>query len=301
MNQQYFVLEFAHSIHGRVKQIRISYRSLAYLFCAFLAVAFLVLGLFSSYLRMTWKTSHYEQLRADFEQLRNRYRDLQRVSRQHNQELASLETLAGEVSAAYGINGPSDANAFAVDNADDSLGPKVSESIEQYNFLRAANYGSIYHRYAFQWQSHTQPNLWPINGVLRSSFGGRSDPFSGEGAFHTGIDLAANPGTPVHATADGVVSTAGWAGHYGKLVVIDHANGLQTYYAHLSQFLVVPGQEVRRGEVIALSGCTGRATGPHMHYEVRLGGTPVNPYKYLARSFPAQTGRAATHSSDLGL
>lgn len=97
-----------------------------------------------------------------------------------------------------------------------------------------------------------------------------------------------------------VDSTAGWAGHYGKLVVIDHANGVQTYYAHLSQFLVVTGQEVRRGQVIALSGSTGRATGPHMHYEVRLAGTPVNPYKYLARSSPTQTARS-THSSDLGL
>jgi murein DD-endopeptidase MepM/ murein hydrolase activator NlpD len=300
MNQQYFVVEFAHSVHGRVKQIRISYRSVGYLFCAVVAVALVAVGLFSSYLRMTWKASHYEQLRADFEQLRGRYNSLQRVSRQHNQELASLETLAGEVSAAYGISGRSGAG-FTADEADNSPGSKVSESIEQYNFLKAASFGSIYHRYAFQWQSHTQPTLWPINGVLRSSFGGRSDPFSGEGTFHTGIDLGASIGTPVHAAADGVVSSAGWAGHYGKLVVIDHGNGLQTYYAHLSQFLVVPGQEVRRGEVIALSGCSGRATGPHMHYEVRLCGTPVNPYKYLARSPAVQTGRTATHSNDLGL
>jgi murein DD-endopeptidase MepM/ murein hydrolase activator NlpD len=138
-----------------------------------------------------------------------------------------------------------------------------------------------------------------LDGLVRSSFGGRSDPFSGEGAFHTGIDLAAPKGTPVHVTADGVVASAGWAGAYGKLVVVDHGNGLETYYAHLSQFLVLPGQEVQRGQVIALSGGTGRTTGPHVHYEVRLGGTPINPYKYLGRPHVLHEARAI--HSDLGL
>jgi len=137
---------------------------------------------------------------------------------------------------------------------------------------------------------------------LRSSFGGRSDPFSGEGAFHTGIDLAAPTGTSVHASADGVVVSASWSGAYGKLVVIDHGNGLQTYYAHLSSLLVIPGEEVRRGQTIALSGSTGRATGPHMHYEVRLAGTPVNPYKYLAKTKPRTlTASSRTGHNDLGL
>jgi murein DD-endopeptidase MepM/ murein hydrolase activator NlpD len=105
----------------------------------------------------------------------------------------------------------------------------------------------------------------------------------------------------VHVTADGVVESAGWSGHYGKLVIVDHGNGLETYYAHLSQFLVVPGQEVRRSEIIALTGGTGHVTGPHIHYEVRVGGTAVNPYKYL--SLPKTqmaAARKATHS-DLGL
>ncbi len=300
MNQQFFVVEFAHSMHGRVKRVQISYKSLLYLFCTLLGLTALTFGLFSSYVRMSWKVSHYNQLRADFDRLRTRYQDLQRISRQHNEQLASLETLAGEVSVAYGINEPSGPHSLAASTSEQSLTPTVKESIEEYNFLKAANYGGIYHHYAYQWQSHTQPSLWPVDGVLRSSFGGRSDPFSGEGAFHTGIDLAAQTGTPVRATADGVVENAGWAGDYGKLVIVDHGNGLQTYYAHLSQFLIVPGQEVSRGQVIALSGETGRATGPHMHYEVRLGGTPVNPYKYLARSRTVVAAVKTAHS-DLGL
>ena len=168
---------------------------------------------------------------------------------------------------------------------------------------KAASFSRIFHNYAHQWQSHSQPNLWPVVGLLRSSFGRRSDPFSGEGAFHTGIDIAVPSGTPVHVTADGVVESAGWRGGYGKLVIIDHGNGLETCYAHLSQLLVVPGEEVRRNEIIALTGTSGHTTGPHIHYEVRVAGTAVNPYRYLRTSAPktevASTGKT-THN-DLGL
>ena len=96
-----------------------------------------------------------------------------------------------------------------------------------------------------------------------------------------------------------MVESAGWSGRYGKLIVIDHGNGIQTYYAHLSQLIVLAGQEVRRGEVIALSGGTGHVTGPHLHYEVRLRGTAVNPYRYLAK-VPNPQALTVTHS-DLGL
>jgi murein DD-endopeptidase MepM/ murein hydrolase activator NlpD len=114
-----------------------------------------------------------------------------------------------------------------------------------------------------------------------SFFGDRVDPFSGLDAFHSGVDISAPIGTPVRVTADGVVSSAGSMSGYGRVVVINHPSGLQTYYAHLSRFLVFPGQEVRMGEVIAFSGATGRVTTPHLHYEVRLRGSPVNPYKFL--------------------
>lgn len=299
MNQQYFVVEFAHSFHGRVRRFQISHKSLAYLFLSALSFAVLAFGMCSSYLRMTWKVSHYNQLRADFDHLRTRYQELQRVSNQHNEQMASLENLASEVTTAYGIHGHSDPNAAAGDSDNSSLTPTVKESIAQYNFLKAASFSGIYHQYAYGWQKHNEPSLWPVEGTLRSSFGSRPDPFSGEGAFHTGIDIAAPPGTSVHVTADGVVVSAGWGGNYGKIVIIDHGNGLETYYAHLSQFLVVPGQEVRRDQVIALSGCTGRSTGPHVHYEVRLHGTPINPAKFLGHPKATQTA-AATHT-DFGL
>jgi murein DD-endopeptidase MepM/ murein hydrolase activator NlpD len=115
-------------------------------------------------------------------------------------------------------------------------------------------------------------------------FGVRTDPFSGEGAMHTGVDISAPTGTAVVTTADGIVEFTGWSNGYGRLIVVDHGNGTETYYAHLSHIGVIEGQEVRRGEQIGAVGATGRVTAPHLHYEVRLGGSPMNPYRYLAKA-----------------
>lgn len=297
MNQQCFVLEFAHSVDGRVKRIHVSYKTIAYVLLMLLLFSVCSCALASSYLRMSRQVSHYDQLRTDFDHLRVRYQQLQQVSGLHTQQIASLEALASEVSVAYGINGPP--SPSSTDVLRGAASPSVKESMKEFNFLKAATYSGIFHRYAYAWQNHALPSLWPVDGALRSSFGGRSDPFSGEGTFHTGVDLEAATGTQVHVTADGVVTRAGWDGAYGKLVVVDHGNGIETYYAHLSQFMVVPGEEVERGQVIALSGGTGRATGPHMHYEVRLRGTPVNPYKYLVKAQPANSIKP--QHGDLGL
>jgi septal ring factor EnvC (AmiA/AmiB activator) len=294
---RYLILEVAHSKHGRVKRIHISYRALRWAILGVVLAAAAVLGLFSRYVQMSWEVAQYQQLRADFEGLRTNYQHLQQVSRQSNEQIASLESLASEVSVAFGIAGRPGEGLHDLQSPD-SLAPTVKESVREYNFLKAASFSSVYRRSAFQWQMHSEPSLWPVDGVLRSSFGGRCDPLSGEGTFHTGVDLSAATGTPVHVTADGVVISAGWSGSYGKLVVVDHGNGIETYYAHLSEFQVLPGQEVHRGQVIALSGGTGRVTGPHMHYEVRLHGTPVNPYRYLVK---APTAASTSSRSDLGL
>ncbi len=116
-------------------------------------------------------------------------------------------------------------------------------------------------------------------------FGERMDPFSGEGAFHRGVDVASDYGAPVHATADGVVINAETHTGYGRLVVIDHGFGITTWYAHLSAFSAIPGARVKRGEVVGYTGISGRSTGPHVHYEVRMNNAPVNPWRYM-RSNP---------------
>ena len=124
-----------------------------------------------------------------------------------------------------------------------------------------------------------KPLLGPLD--VSSGFGVRNDPFLGRPAMHAGLDLRGDSGAPVHATAAGKVSVAGWEGGYGKLVEIDHGNGLSTRFGHLSRIEVKVGQKVRIGEVIGRVGSTGRSTGPHLHYETRINGEAVNPTKFL--------------------
>ena len=118
-------------------------------------------------------------------------------------------------------------------------------------------------------------------GPITGSFGERIDPFNGEGAFHSGVDISCHYGQPVLAPSDGVVTFAGPYNGYGRMIQVDHGNGVTTRYGHLSGFSVAEGQTVRRGQVIGYVGLSGRSTGPHLHYEVRIHDTPVNPHKFL--------------------
>lgn len=135
-----------------------------------------------------------------------------------------------------------------------------------------------------------------------SGYGIRSDPFQGRAARHQGIDLAAPVGTPIFATADGVVSDAGWnSGGYGNLVKLDHGRGIETRYGHLSAIMVHAGQRVARGDLIARMGSTGRSTGSHLHYEVRIDGRAVNPIPFMKSNdylIAMQKNGAGTHSMD---
>ncbi|NIQ95077.1 MAG: peptidoglycan DD-metalloendopeptidase family protein [Desulfuromonadales bacterium] len=125
------------------------------------------------------------------------------------------------------------------------------------------------------------PKGWPAKGWLTSSFGMRKSPFTGQSRMHEGLDIAARTGTPIHVTADGIVSRSQTVPGYGKLVVVDHGYGYRTYYGHNSKNYVKVGQRVKAGDKIAAVGNTGRSTGSHCHYEIRLNGVPVNPKKYL--------------------
>jgi murein DD-endopeptidase MepM/ murein hydrolase activator NlpD len=285
MKQPYFVVVLAHSMHGRLRRIHIPQKALYVVVVLALFGCFSVFGFVSSYARMAWKVAGYNSLRQETDSLRNRYDNLQKQYDQTTQQMAALQFFATEVSNAYGIKqkleGPPDITG------EGRLVPTFTESLENYNFLKSANISRFRRSSARLWQANTLPSLWPVDGRLIGAFGRRNDPFTGEQAFHTGVDISAPIGTPVRATADGVVSTAESVARYGRLIVIDHG-GAQTYYGHLSRYDVIPGQEVRRGQIIGASGMSGRASGPHLHYEVRLGGGPVNPYNFLARSSMAR-------------
>ncbi len=130
-------------------------------------------------------------------------------------------------------------------------------------------------------QLATKPSLWPTSGEVTSGFGWRNSPWDSGREFHPGIDIANNIGTPIVATADGEVVKSEWSGGYGNIVQINHGNGIETIYGHNSSILVKAGQSVRKGQMIAYMGSTGRSTGPHAHYEIRVNGTAVDPISFL--------------------
>ena len=283
MNQGYFVVVLAHSIQGRLRRIHIPHQAVYVILLLALLGGVSVFGFVASYARMVWKVGNYNTLRQEADNLRVRYRDLQKKVSEKDTQLATLEMYAKEVSVAYGIKqkleGPADISA------EGALVPTFPESIQDYSFLRRADQISFKHNAARRFQpTVSRPSVWPVVGRLMDGFGKRLDPFAGEGEreFHTGVDISAPPGVAVKVTADGIVTLAQpTAGGYGRMVVVDHGGGLETYYAHLSRIFVQVGQGVRRGETIGAVGSTGRVTAPHLHYEVRMAGNPVNPYNYM--------------------
>lgn len=294
MKQNYFIVVLAHSLHGRLRRIHVPYHVLYGVLLLAVVGAFSMLGFVSSYARMAWKVAGYNSLRKEADALRSRYLSLQKSESQTREQLASLQMFASEVSVAYGfkrqLEGPADISSEA------RLAPTMPESLAEYDFLRNHGYAHVGHSsrlFATQHGINILPSVWPVEGRLMSSFGQRNDPFSGEGTYHSGVDISAPSGTPVEAAADGIVIQLGGINGYGRLVVVDHGNGYETFYAHLSRIDVIEGQDVRRGQIIGAVGSSGRATGPHLHYEVRVHRVPVNPYRFLAKPAAVQTARAS--------
>jgi murein DD-endopeptidase MepM/ murein hydrolase activator NlpD len=289
MKQEYFVVVLAHSLRGRLRRIHVPHQAVYAILCLALLGCFSVFGFVASYARMAWKVANYNALRREADGLRARYQFLQSVVNQRNEQLASLQLFAKEVSAAFDIKEKLDGPA---DISEGKLVPTFDESVEDYNYLRNVNALSLPSRRSARYYPplNATPDIWPVDGVVIGGFGMRMDPFSGEGTFHKGIDIRAATGTPVRSTAEGIVIHAGWEmSGFGRLVVVDHGGGTQTWYAHLSRFNVTVGQYVRRFDVIGAVGSTGRVTAPHLHYEVHIGGGPKNPYPFLGKPGVSQT------------
>jgi murein DD-endopeptidase MepM/ murein hydrolase activator NlpD len=285
MKQNYFIVVLAHSIHGRLRRIHIPHQAIYGILALAVVGCFSLFGFVSSYVRMALKVSSYNALKQEAEVLRSKYQNLQKIVNQTDEQLATLKLNAKEVSLMIGVKktliGPADIST------EGRLVPTFSETLEEYDTLKTTTFARFDRNYMLRLQRNIQPNIWPIDGRLMGPFGMRSDPFSGEGALHTGVDISAPTGTPVKAAADGVVTYSQYFGGYGRLVIVTHNSGMQTYYAHLSKFDVIAGQEIRQGEIVGRVGSTGRVTAPHLHYEVRVGGAPVNPYRFLVRSVAA--------------
>ena len=248
-----------------------------------------------SYSRMLWKVGNYNALRHDQETLKKQYQALQTTVKDTNERLDSLQSLATEVAMTYGVL-KYHPGAWDVGNTPSTPEDNFDRSVEQYTFLKrnaaaiavSSNGLRLIPGTSFADSTYT-PSMWPVLGHITDGFGERLDPFSGEGAFHTGVDVASDYGAPVHSTADGIVTMAGDHSGYGRLVVVDHGFGITTWYAHLSSISAVSGTRIKRGEVVGYTGISGRSTGPHVHYEVRINNAPVNPWRFMKSTVPTAT------------
>ncbi len=301
MQKRFYILFVARGDDGQLRKVSIPVHYL-WVFVIGAAIGFLSLtGIASSYTRMLLKVSQYNQLRTEKDQLKTNYSRLEQVAKERDLQVASLGSIASEVSALYGLKSQPTLVTASSEQIHDA---EVSSSLDQLHALRTSaltgatmvglTMGLTRNVTTADWiKANSAPNLWPVEGQVTGSFGERIDPFNGEGAFHSGVDIGSSYGAKIIAPADGLVTLVDTMGGYGKTIMIDHGNGISTRYGHLSGFAVTVGQRVQRGDLIGYVGESGRSTGPHLHYEVRINDTPVNPYKYL-RMTVAHSGGFAT-------
>lgn len=282
---RFYAFIIAHTSRARVQRIRVEKR-LVTVVCAVLLL--FGVGLFYGLYGLTQHASHLriefenqrlraenERQRQELEKLNNRVEKVEDTSRKLAEKSGVVEHPNPP-----GTGGPAlplDEMGLATLTA--KMG-RLEEDLRAYEaILRQRGY---------------TPTVWPVEGTLEGGFGGRRNPFGGSGyEFHTGQDIEAPWGAPVIAGASGKVSFVGWQNGYGQLVIVDHGGGLSTRYGHLSHIDVELNQTVSRGQLLGKVGSTGRSTGPHLHYEVRINDEAVDPLPYLLLSNKAATGPAA--------
>ena len=289
MRKRYYIFFVSRDAEGEVRKIPIPIHYLYVFMVGALIGMFSITGIAGSYTRMLNKVASFNRLRSEKEALRSQYSQLEEQAKVNEAQVESLGSLASEVSSLYGLK----SDPLLTTEGTRVSDQQVVTSLDQLYALRASALNGVTtialvsgasnkNLTTADWLRLAQaPNLWPVQGIVTGSFGERIDPFNGEGAFHSGVDISASYGTPVIAPADGTVTAAEVMGGYGRLIELDHGRGISTRYGHLSGFAVAPGEHVRRGDVLGYVGLTGRSTGPHLHYEVRINDTPVNPQKYL--------------------
>lgn len=276
-DDRFYAFIIAHTPHpsARIRRFCVEKRKLK-LLGAFVALVFCcsLYGLYgftqqAAHLRTTVENQRLkaenERQRLELNELNNRVEAVEDTSRKLAEKSGVVEQ------PAPGSGGP----ALPID--EDGLAALELKMAQLERNMRA--YESVLRERGYT------PTVWPVLGKLEGGFGGRRNPFGGNSfEFHSGQDIDAATGDPVVSGASGKVTFTGWQNGYGQLVVIDHGGGLTTRYGHLSHIDVIQGQTVGRGEFIGRVGSTGRSTGPHLHYEVRINDEPVNPLQYLLTS-----------------
>ncbi|PYY19105.1 MAG: M23 family peptidase [Acidobacteria bacterium] len=299
MRKRYYIMFVARDADGELVKMPIPLHYL-YMFIAGAIIGMMTItGMAGSYTRMLVKVARFNQLKVEKDALSMNYNKLEQVAKEKDVQVASLGSLASEVSALYGLKTEAE---FKSAVPEEIKTQQINDSIDQLSILKntamsgvagagiSANYGHFGTLSTSDWERlAAAPSLWPVEGIVTGSFGERIDPFNGEGAFHTGVDISTPFGTPIIAPADGTVRAANYINGYGRTVILDHGHGITTLFGHMSAYGAAEGETVHRGDVIGYVGSSGRSTGSHLHYEVRIHDTPVNPHKYL-RTVWARSG-----------
>jgi murein DD-endopeptidase MepM/ murein hydrolase activator NlpD len=271
-----FIIAHTSRSKARVQRIRVEKKAVSiFLVTAVVVAVGLCYGLYgltqqAAHLRTEFENQRLraenERQRAELEKLNNRVEKVEDTSRRLAEKSGVVDN--GTMPGTGGPALPLDEMGLATLTA--KMG-RLEEDMRAYEaVLRERGY---------------TPTIWPVEGKLEGGFGGRRNPFGGAGyEFHSGQDIEAAWGAPVVSGASGRVSFVGWQNGYGQLVIVDHGGGLSTRYGHLSHIDVNMDQVVLRGQLLGKVGSTGRSTGPHLHYEVRINDQPVNPLQYLLQS-----------------
>jgi len=293
MKGKHYTFFIASNASNGMRRIRVPFYVLHLLTALAIVGGITVVAGMGSYSRMLWKATNYNSLRREQDTLKQQYRQLQTEVKDTNQRLNSLQSLASEVAMAYGITRFRQ-TPFGLTDVAEEPETDFEQSVDEFSYLERnatavalASSGLRFLPAAQMSSLGIVPSIWPVVGEITGHFGERLDPFSGEGAFHAGMDIASHYGDEVRASADGIVIEVGRRAGYGRLVIIDHGFGVSTWYGHLSNFNTQIGTHVKRGDIIGYEGASGRSTGPHLHYEVRIYNTPVNPWRYLKDAKPS--------------
>lgn len=292
MDKRHSTIIFVPHARAKFRKLKVSHRVLYSI--ASLLTSSLCLSTFFSFQYFTSLSQGHELNRLQRENT-----DLQTANEHFSKSVETLRTQLNSVeektrklAIVAGINTLDEGSRGGVGGVRQSQDPVQSpyrDDVDKMRFRSTSlDYDLSRLEQKFIQQNHvlsSTPSIAPVRGILTDGFGGRSDPFTGERANHGAIDISSRTGQPVRSPADGIVVKAEWANGYGNVIFVSHGYGYATRYAHLSGFNVKPGQRIKRGEVLGFVGSTGRSTGPHLHYEVRLNGQAVNPLAYILNAF----------------
>lgn len=291
MPRQHHTIILVPHAHAKLRKWRVTNLQIGLVAGSFLLLT--LIGFFFVYTHFSAKDNPVEiaRLQTENEKLRDVNQEFEASIRKLQDQLTSYEDRTRQLAIVAGIatlgNAVDTAEAgvgggTAVDPVDGEAGvndiPEMATRMKQMDGTLTAVAVKLQQR--ARWISQT-PAITPVKGIFTSAFGSRSDPLTHGRGNHQGVDIAAAPGQPVRASADGIVMRAGNIGGLGNAIFVAHGFGITTRYGHLSKIEVRPGQRVKRGDVIGRVGNTGRSTGYHLHYEVRQDGDPVNPLVYM--------------------